>query len=601
MAKPSPFPRVDQEYGEILTALLRYRSVFWIVAGFSGVINMLMLAPSIYMMQMYDRVLNSRSETTLIVISLVVLGIYIIMSMLEHLRTQILVRLGNQIDGQLSDRIFTAVFERNLRARINTGGAAMNDLNAVRQFVTGNGLFAFFDVPWTPIYIIVIWLFSPVLGMLALALAAVNLFLGWLNERITKQSLLEANIANRRANDFVSVNLRNAEVIDAMGMLPALRSRWREMQEVLLLKQSIASDRAGHIQAYIKFLRLFMQSSVLGLGAYLVINNEASPGIMIAASILATRALSPLDMAIASWKQFSTARISYERLEALLKAFPPRGSGMSLPAPQGFVSVESLVGAPPGASVAVLKGVSFSSRPGEVLVVIGPTGSGKSTLARMLVGVWRAQGGKVRIDNADVSLWNKDELGPSIGYLPQDIELFDGTIAENIARFGDINPELVIAAAKKAGMHEMILQFAQGYDTPVGENGNAVSGGQRQRIALARALYGNPAILILDEPNSNLDEAGEEALVQSIHQAKTEGKTIILATHRPSIISVADNLLVMRDGKAFAHGPRDKVLAAMAEAKRRAQQAAQAAEPAKVAPPEAAQAPRQEPPQVSAA
>ena len=565
-------PRPGGQRSEILEVLGRYKGVFWTVGGFSGAINLLYLAPSIYMMQVYDRVLNSHNETTLVMLSLIVLGAYAVMAWIEQIRSQVLVRLGNQVDDILSPRVFTASFERNLRGRTGAAGAAMNDLSQVRQFVTGNGLFAFFDMPWVPIYIAVVYFFHPILGGFVLFGAVVSFVLAWLNERLTKEGLAEANRAAVGGSGFATSNLRNAEVIEAMGMLPALRSRWKAMQDKLLQKQSEASDRAGVISAAIKFWRLTMQSAVLGIGALLVLENLASPGVMIAASILAGRALAPVDLAVASWKQFSSARTSYERLSQLLEDFPARIPGMSLPKPKGLLTVENAIATPPGAQSPVIKGVNFGVRPGEVLVVVGPSASGKSTLARLMVGVWPAQAGKVRLDGADIFLWNKEELGPWIGYLPQDIELFDGTIAENIARFGDIDSQKVIAAATKAGMHEMILRFPKGYDTAIGDSGSALSGGQRQRIALARALYGDPALLVLDEPNSNLDDAGEHALVRAVQQAKSEGRSVVLITHRTSIVGIADSLMVLREGMVHMHGPRQQVLQALQEAAQKQQQ-----------------------------
>lgn len=568
---------------EIMEVLSRYKGVFWTVGGFSGAINLLYLAPSLYMMQVYDRVLNSFNETTLLMLSLMTLGAFAIMAWIEQVRSQVLVRLGNRVDDILAARVFTAAFERNLRGRGSAAGAAMNDLTQIRQFVTGNGLFAFFDIPWTPIYILVVYFFHPILGAFTLFGAVVSFVLAWLNERVTKQGLAEANQAAIQGSAFATSNLRNAEVIEAMGMLPALRARWKAMQDRLLDKQSEASDRAGTISAAIKFWRLTMQSAVLGIGALLVLEHLASPGVMIAASILAGRALAPVDLAIATWKQFSSARTSYERLSSLLSDFPARTPGMSLPRPQGLLSVENVIATPPGAQAAVLKGVNLTVRPGEVLVIVGPSASGKSTLARLMVGVWPAQAGKIRLDGADVFLWNKDELGPWIGYLPQDVELFEGTIAENIARFGEIDSEQVIEAARKAGMHEMILQFPKGYDTPIGEQGSALSGGQRQRIALARALYGNPALIVLDEPNSNLDDVGEQALVRAVLQARSEQRTVVLITHRTSIVGIADSLMVLREGVVHMHGPRQQVLQALQEAALKQQQLqAQGAVPAGV-------------------
>ena len=565
MNKRDLHPNFSGRTSEIIAVLGKHKLVFWSIGIFSGVINLLYLAPSLYMMQVYDRVLSSRNETTLLMLSILTLGAFFVMAWIERIRGQVLVRLGNVIDDTLSTRVFNAAFERGLRGATGAG-APINDLTQVRQFVTGNGLFAFFDLPWTPIYIVVVYFFHPLLGLFVFFGALLSLILAWLNETSTKQELAEANHAAMLSSGFVTSNLRNAEVIEAMGMLPSLRARWRQLQIRLLEKQSTASDRAGVLSSAIKFWRLTMQSSVLGIGALLVLEDLASPGVIIAASILAGRALAPVDLAVGTWKQFSSARSSYYRLSQLLDQFPERPPGMDLPRPKGQISVESVVASPPGATGPVLRGINFSVKPGEVVVIVGPSAAGKSTLARLLVGVWPAQSGKVRLDEADVFLWNKDELGPWIGYLPQDIELFEGTIAENIARFGQIDSSAVIEAASKAGLHETILRLPKGYDTSIGESGSVLSGGQRQRVALARALYGDPALIVLDEPNSNLDDTGEQALINAVLQAKSEQRTVILITHRTNIVAIADTLIVLREGAVHMLGPRDQVLQALQEA-----------------------------------
>lgn len=365
------------------------------------------------------------------------------------------------------------------------------------------------------------------------------------------------------ANQFVNSNLRNAEVIEAMGMLPNLMRRWYRLQARVLERQSIASDRAGTVVALTKFTRLTLQSGVLGLGAYLVIIGQATPGVMIAASILMGRALAPIELLIGSWKGFISAKTSYERLQEMLNQYPVRPVGMSLPRPAGVVTAENVFVTPPRAQTAVLKGLNFSFGPSEIIGIIGPSASGKSTLARAMVGVWSAQVGKMRLDGVDIYQWNKEEVGPAIGYLPQDVELFDGTIAENIARFTEVDSDLVITAARASGVHEMVLHFPQGYDTPIGEAGGILSGGQRQRIALARAIYGNPALLVLDEPNSNLDDSGEAALLQAVQAMKATGSTIVLITHRTNILRVVDRLMLVRDGQIQMFGPRDEVLRAL--------------------------------------
>lgn len=561
-----------QPLSEIKQALVEHKRVFWAVGLFSAIINLLYLAPSIYMLQIYDRVLASRSEVTLLMLSLIVLALYVLMGFLEFIRSQVLVRLGNRLDQNLAQRVFTAAFERNLRNRKGgSAGATMSDLTSVRQFVTGNGTFAFFDAPWAPIYIAVVWFFHPMLGVLALAGVVLLTILAFINERITHAPLDEANQVAQMGTAFATSSLRNAEVIEAMGMLPVLRQRWQVLQNKLLDRQSLASDKASVIAAITKSIRLTLQSAALGVGALLVIDNQLTPGMMIAGSILTGRALAPIDLLIGTWKPFVGARAAYGRLNQLLADFPPRRDSMSLPKPKGVLLVENVVAAPPGAQVAVLKSVSLHANPGEILTIVGPSASGKSTLARLLVGVWPAAQGKVRLDGADIYAWNKDELGNSIGYLPQDVELFNGTIAENIARFGDLNSEAIIAAAQKAGMHDMILRFPKGYDTPIGDAGSALSGGQRQRIGLARALFGNPSLIVLDEPNANLDDVGEKALVSALLQAKADGATVILITHRTSVIGITDQLLVLKEGQVSLFGPRQAVLEAMAAQQQKTQ------------------------------
>jgi ATP-binding cassette subfamily C exporter for protease/lipase len=571
---------------ELETILLSFRKSFLMVGLFSFFINMLMLVPSIYMLQVYDRVLMSRNETTLLMLTLIVIGLYMLMGLLELARSRVLVRVSAKLDTKLNSRIFTAAFEHKLRLGKGNPGQSLSDLTNVRQFLTGNGLFAFFDAPWTPIFLVVIFLFHPLLGLLALIGAIILFSLAWATEAVTRKPMAEANNLAVASGSFANNNLRNAEVIEAMGMLGNLISRWYERQEKFLRLQGLASERASVISSITKFARISLQSLILGSGALLAIDGTITPGTMIAASILMGRALAPVEMAIGTWKQLISARAAYHRLDQMLADFPARQPGMSLPVPQGKVSVENLIATPPSSQHVILKGVNLQINAGEVVGVIGPSASGKSTLARLLVGVWPAASGKVRLDGADVYSWNKEELGPHIGYLPQDIELFDGTIAENIARFGDVDPESVVEAARLAGVHEIILRFPKGYDTPIGEAGSALSGGQRQRIALARALYGNPVLIVLDEPNSNLDEAGEGALVQAVRELKQRGKTVVLITHRTSILAVVDKLMVLADGSLQMYGFRDEVLKALAARVQQAQQATQhAAQPQAVAHP----------------
>ena len=551
-----------QKKSELLSVLVSFRGTFLYVGLFSFIINALMLVPSIYMLQVYDRVLASRNTETLLMLTIVMLGLYLLMAGLELARSQVLVRLGSKLDAMLNARVFTAAFESNLRNSGSNAGQALHDLSNVRQFLTGNGIFAFFDAPWAPLYLLVIFLLHPLLGFISLAAMVILFVLALLTEKVTKEPLAQAGKESIAANNFVATNLRNAEVIEAMGMLGGIRQRWYRRHQNTLFLQAQASDRAGAVSSVTKFVSVSVQSLILGAGALLAIDGTITPGAMIAGSILMGRAMAPVQQAVAVWKQFLSMRSSYGRLEDLLRTFPARPETMSLPKPVGKLSVSNLVAVPPGSNVTVLRGVNLEIEAGSVVGVIGPSASGKSSLARLLVGVWAPMGGSVRLDGAEVSKWNKAELGPSIGYLPQDVELFEGTIGENIARFGEVNSELVIEAAKMAGVHEMILHLPQGYDTVIGVAGG-LSGGQRQRLGLARALYGEPSLVVLDEPNSNLDEVGEAALVKAVNELKSKGATVILITHRTSIIGVVDKVLVMQAGTSAAFGPRDEVLAAL--------------------------------------
>lgn len=558
---------------ELLEALLAYRRAFLTAGVFSFFINLLYLVPSLYMLQVYDRVLASRSSTTLLMLTLIMVGLYILMAFVEYIRSRLLVRVGTALDVKLSNRVFSAAFQRNLVKVGGNPGQALGDLTNVRQFLTGNGLFAFFDAPWAPIFLAVTFVLHPLLGLFSLIGAIILFSLAYVTEIATRKPLSEANSAAMAAGNCANSNLRNAEVIQAMGMLPNIRDRWAKFQGDMLSRQCEASDRAGTISAATKFCRMTLQSGILGLGALLALDDTITPGTMIAASILMGRALAPVELAIGTWKQLISTRASYQRLEELLATFPERLPGMSLPKPQGAISVENLMAGAPGGGPPILKGVNLAIDIGEVVGVIGPSASGKTTLARLLMGIWPALAGKVRLDGMDVYLWDKVELGPWIGYLPQDVELFDGTIAENIARFGEIDSEQVIAAAQKAGVHEMILRLPKGYDTSIGEAGGYLSGGQRQRVALARALYGDPSLVVLDEPNSNLDDVGEAALVRAVLDLKQRGKTVILITHRTNVLAVVDKLLLMRDGTPQLFGPRDEVLRSLQQAQQQVQQA----------------------------
>lgn len=568
---------------ELLGALKPFRNAFITVGVFSFFINLMMLAPSLYMMQVYDRVLGSRNETTLLALTLLILGLYGLNSLLESVRSIVLVRVSARLDMALNSRIFTAAYERNLARPGSNPVQALNDLGSLRQTLTGSALLALFDAPWLPVYLFVIFVFEPALGWFSVIGAVILVVLAIANERMSRPPLEEAQKISIQSAAIASNNLRNAEVIEALGMLPQIRKRWFEAHQKFLHLQAQASDRAGLLTGTTKFVRISMQSLILGLGALLVLEGKMTSGMMIASSILVGRALAPVEQLIGNWKQFVSARSAYQRLKELLDAHPQRKSGMPLPRPAGNITLENVMAAAPGSRNPILKGVSLAIEAGDVVAVIGPSASGKSTLSRLLVGVWPAMSGAVRLDGADIYQWNKDELGPHLGYLPQDIELFQGTVAENIARFGDIDSEKVIDAATKAGVHELILRLPQGYDTPLADAGASLSGGQRQRIALARALYGDPAVIVLDEPNSNLDDQGELALANTIKGLKEAGKTVVLVTHRVGTLAVADKILLLQDGIVKAYGPRDQILGAAAAA--RAPQNGNAARPAVAAAP----------------
>ncbi|MDN3221424.1 type I secretion system permease/ATPase [Pseudomonas nunensis] len=562
----------------LFKALGDYKSILISVGCFTALINVLMLVPSIYMLQVYDRVLSSQNETTLAMLSLMVVGFFVFIGMLEVVRSFIVIRIGSQLERRFNLRVYQAAFERNLFKGEGNAGQSLGDLTHIRQFVTGPALFAFFDAPWFPVYLFVIFLFNVWLGVLATAGAVLLIGLACLNEAMTKKPLGEAAGFSQKSSQLATSHLHNAETIQAMGMLGVLRKRWFQVHSRFLGLQNQASDTGAVISSLSKTLRLCLQSLVLGLGALLVIKGDMTAGMMIAGSILMGRVLSPIDQLIAVWKQWSGAKLAYRRLDALLQAYPPSDEAMALPAPKGQITFEQVSAGPPGQRAATLHMVNFSLGAGEVLGVLGASGSGKSTLARVLVGVWPTLGGTVRLDGADIHRWNRDDLGPYIGYLPQDIELFSGSIAENIARFRDADPQKVVEAAQHAGVHELILRMPQGYDTVLGEDGSGLSGGQKQRVALARALYGNPSLVVLDEPNSNLDTVGEAALAGAIAHMKARGTSVILVTHRSSALAQADKLLVLNEGRLQAYGPSQEVLKALSgnQSANQEQKAAQA-------------------------
>lgn len=543
-------------------ALLECRYAFWSAAGFSMVINVLMLAPSLYMLQVYDRVVPTGNQSTLLMLTLILVLLFITMSIMEWVRSQILIRVSARLEVVLNQRVFEVAYKQSLYSggqRANS--QALDDLTALRQFMTGNGLFAFFDAPWLPIYIALMFVFHPLYGWFSVATSILLVILAIANELATAKTLAEANTTAMAGRGLINRHLRNAEVIESMGMLSNVRKRWLETTHKVLILQSTASSRAGLIAAASKVVRLTSQSLILAVGAYLVIEREVSPGMMIAGSILLGRALAPIDLMIATWKGFVNARGQYQRLNEVLTQLPAQQEQMRLPPPKGQIRFEEAQVIPPGSKIPALRGISLAIEAGDIVGVIGPSGAGKSTFARAALGIWPAAAGKVRLDGADIVAWNRDELGPYIGYLPQDIELFEGSISENIARFGEVDAEQVIQAAQMADVHDLILRLPEGYDTLIGASGGTLSGGQRQRIGLARALYGNPILVVLDEPNSNLDEQGELALSNALQRLKQKQTTVILVSHRQTILTKVDKLLVLNDGQLAVYGPKEQVIA----------------------------------------
>jgi ATP-binding cassette subfamily C protein len=573
----------------IIQALRRCRTLFLGVGVFSGLINLLALTGSFYMLQVYDRVLPSRSVPTLVGLTLLMAGLYIANGLLDFFRVRVMSRVGVRIDNEVREKVFQALHLLPLRAR--TGGDGLQpvrDLDQIRSFFSGLGPTAFFDLPWVPVYLGVVFLLHPLLGFFAFAGALLLICLTFLTERRTTAPMQSASRSASQRLAFGEETRRNAEVIRALGLEKRMQDRWETLNTRHLTDQLGASDAAGGMGTVSKVLRLFLQSGILGLGAYLVIHGEVSAGTIIAASIIMSRALAPIETAITHWRGFVAARQSYRRLIDLFGSLGLKDAGamVALPRPTSSLAVQGVSVAPPGEPRPVIQGVSFTLAAGDGLGVIGPSGSGKSTLARALVGVWQPMwpqmrmGGSIRLDGATLDQWAPDDLGRHLGYLPQDVSLFAGTIAENIARFDTAaTSEAILAAAKAAGVHDMIVQLSEGYQTVVGEGGAGLSAGQRQRIALARALYGNPFLVVLDEPNSNLDAAGEAALTQAIQSIRARGGIAIVIAHRPAALAAVDKVLAMAKGQVQAFGPKSEVLRQVLQAAPAPHPAAQATPP----------------------
>jgi PrtD family type I secretion system ABC transporter len=557
---------------ELRETVYAARYIFLSIALFSFFLNLLMLVSPFYMLQVYDRVLTSHSKDTLYVLSILAVGLLAISAMLELVRGRILVRLGARLDRHVTHDLFAALIEDRIATQRNAASQPIRDLESVRSFLTGPGLLAFFDAPWVPLFLGLIFLFHPLLGVVALIGAAILFILAILSELTTRAPWQRATSESMQAHRFAETSVRNADVIWALGMLGDLRRRWREKHLSALAYTGKATDRLGTFSAIAKFVRPLLQIGVLGFGAYLVIEEAISPGVMIAASIVMGRALAPVEASITHWRSFISARSAYSRLSKLLGDYDINRQRMQLPAPRGRVSVEGMTLVPPSAAKPALINVSFQLAPGELLGIVGPSAAGKSTLARALMGIWAPKMGNVRLDGADMAEWDRKDLGRHLGYLPQDVERFDGTVAENIARFEELVPDAVNRAAQIANAHEMILRLPEGYDTQIGEGGSVLSGGQRQRIGLARAIYNMPCLVVLDEPNANLDAEGEAALRVTLKRLKELKRTVIIISHKRSTLADMDKLLVLDGGRVKIFGPRVDVLkqlaAQQAEAKK---------------------------------
>ena len=550
---------------ELMLAFEPLKPAIYRAIGFSIIISLLALAPTVYMLEVYDRVVNSRSGMTLGMLTVLIVLAYAIMELMEKVRGSLMRAAGVQVDEALSKRVYDAMFQGFLKRQVGGSMQVLNDLKSVREFLANPALMAIFEAPVALFALALVFAISPVLGWAAVVGAIAQVGVAFMNERATRKPLGEANRSAAGAQQFAEASLRNAHVMESMGMLDAVHGRWQKRQREFLAYQAVASEGAGLWTAMSKAVQQIMASLLLGLGAWLLLNNMLNGGasMMIIGSVLGGRVLAPLSQLVAQWNSVVNVRGAWSRLESLLAQVPAKPDAMSLPAPKGVLTVESLVAGAPGQQVPIVRGVQFALNRGEVLAVVGPSAAGKTTLARLLVGLWPAMGGKVRLDGVDIFSWDKSELGPYLGYLPQGVELLDGSLAENIARFGEVDMVQVEAAARLVGVHDLIMSLPEAYNSPVGRDGAMLSGGQRQRVGLARALYGKPVFVVLDEPNSSLDEAGDAALANAIAALKQLGTTFVVMTHRTSVLGVADKMLILRDGAQQAFGPRDEVLAAL--------------------------------------
>jgi ATP-binding cassette subfamily C exporter for protease/lipase len=547
---------------ELRMALLENKSAWRQAVVMSWVIGLLGFTSTVYMLQVYDRVVNSRDVMTLLMLTLVALGAYAIMELMEKFRSRLLWSAGIEFELRMADRVYKAMFDGLLKKQMAGALSVQNDLKSIRDFFNNPALGAFFEVPIALVSLVLIFAINPLLGWAALVGAGAQTLVTWLIQRTSREPLQEAQRRSQEAQTYAEASLRNAQVMESMGMLNAVIGQWQKKQSAFLAYQAQASESAGGLNAVSKLLQQLMGSVLLGLSAWLLLHNTLNGGaaMMIISSVLGGRLLGPLTQIAQQWSAVATVTGAWTRLSSLLEAVPARESNMALPAPKGELTVDSLVAAPPGQSQSVLRGLQFALPAGQVLAVVGPSASGKTSLAKLLLGIWLPQAGKVRLDGVDVHTWDKAELGPHLGYLPQGVELLEGTLAENIARFGELDMPRIEQAAALVGLHDFIRALPKGYDTPVGRDGGLLSGGQRQRVALARALYGDPVFVVLDEPNSSLDEAGDAALTQAIATMKSRGTTFVINTHRTSVLSVSDRVLVLQDGTQQLFGPTAEVL-----------------------------------------
>ncbi len=539
----------------------RFRPYFTSAAVFSLLVNMLMLVPALFMLQVFDRVVTSRSTETLIMLLAIAVGALLFMAFLDVIRARLLTAAAVSLEKHLGPRVLADMIRSNAAPDRGQDLHGLRDVNSLRAFLTGPGILALFDSPWVPVYVLIIYVFHPLLGWVALGGALIMLGLAILNEKLSRRPLEAMQLESRRAGRFADQSIANAEVARALGMVDNLARGWEAFSRKGLEKQLQASRAGSVLTSATRFTRQLLQVAMLATGAWLVIQQEATTGVMIAATILMARALAPVETAIAGWKGLVEARSAYGRLDEMLAAEPQDEAVTELPAPKGDLSVERVVFGFRGHERPVIKQVSFDLATGEALAIVGPSAAGKSTLARLIVGLWKPAMGTVRLDGADIAAWPRARLGPYVGYLPQNVELFAGTVSQNIARMGEVDSAAVIDAARRADVHEMILRLPQGYDTPIGEGGAFLSAGERQRVALARALYGKPCLVVLDEPNSNLDVEGEAALIEALRRMKSGGVTLLIITHRSRLLSIMDKILLLRDGVIEKLGPASEVLA----------------------------------------